>query len=80
MLGSKTLVAAKQLIDEIAGNNYQWNSRGKLVIKPARMIEVSEVSALAAEVEVLSRKIDNVSSQKSAIVMACDTCGRGHAR
>lgn len=80
MLGSKTLVAAKQLIDEIARNNYQWNSRGKLVIKPARMIEVSEVSVLAAEVEVLSRKIDNVSSQKSAIVMTCDTCGRGHAR
>lgn len=60
-------------------NYYQWNSGGKLVAMLAGMIEVSEITALATQVEALSRKIDSLSTQKSATVMACDTCGEGHA-
>lgn len=42
------------------------------------MIKVSEITALAAQVEALSQKIYNLSIQKLARVMACDTCGREH--
>lgn len=42
-LGNKTLKAAKQMIEEIAINNYQWNSRWESVTKAARILEISEV-------------------------------------
>lgn len=59
------------MIEGIAMNNYQWNSSGKSVGKLVEMIEVSEVTALTTHVEALSRKIDNLSIQKSATVMVC---------
>ena len=66
------------MIEEIAINNYQWNSRGRLAPKAAGVQEVSEVTALATQVETLNKKIDNLSVQKTAAVMAYDTCGGGH--
>lgn len=41
-------------------------------------LEVSEVIALATEVEALSKKIDSLSHPKSMIVMACERCGEKH--
>lgn len=57
------------MIKEIAMNNCQWNSRRKSVGKLIGMIEVSEVTTLA-QVEALSRKIDNLSTQKPDAIMA----------
>lgn len=65
------------MIKEIALNNSQWNSKRKSVGKLVGMIEVSEVTTLA-QVEALSRKIGNLSTQKLDVIMACDTCGGGH--
>ena len=66
------------MIEEIVINNYQWNSRGRLTPKAADVQEVSEDTALAAQVETLNKKIDSLSVQKTAAVMAYDTCGGGH--
>lgn len=55
-------------------NNYQWNSRGRLVPKAACVLEVSEVTVLAAQVKALSKNIDCLSLQKPIIVMTCKTC------
>lgn len=59
-------------------NNYQWNSKEKLVGKLARILEVSKVIMLANQVEALSQKIDNLSTQKPAKIMTCDMCWGGH--
>lgn len=48
------LEVAKQLIEKITMNNYQWNLRGKSVGKPTGMIEVNEVIVLATQLEALS--------------------------
>lgn len=42
------------------------------------MIKVNEVTTLAAQVMALSKKFDSLFTQKSAMVMACHTCGGGH--
>lgn len=51
---------------------------GKLVTRAVGILEVNEVTGLAAQVEALDKKINGLSLQKSAIIMACDTCVEGH--
>lgn len=52
-------------------NNNQWNSRGKSFSKPDRILEVGEVTMMGAQVEALSRKIDNLSATKTGAVIYC---------
>lgn len=69
-LDSKTMEVAKKLIKNIAIRNYQWNSRGKQTSKIAGVLEVSKVTALVAQVEAMSKKIDSLLLLKVVTVMA----------
>lgn len=59
-------------------NNYKWNSQAKPMSKAVKVLEVSDITPLAAQLKVLSKKINSLSLSKPMIVMACKTYGRGH--
>lgn len=69
----------KQLIEEITINKYQWNLTIKSISKPTRILKANEVTVFDAQVRPLSQKVDNLSTQKLATLISCDTCEGGHA-
>jgi len=75
-LGSKT-PGARHLIEEMAMNSYQWNTRDRK--KMAEIHEVDAVTSLAAQVESLSKKLDVMASSRIAAITTCNGCGGGHA-
>jgi len=76
-LGSKTPSEARHLIEEMAMNSYQWNTRDRN--KVAGIHEVDAVTSLAAQVESLSKKLDVMASARVAAITMCNGCGGGHA-
>ena len=66
------------MTEEITMNCYQWNPRGKPTPKASGVLEVSKVTALVAQVEALSKKIDSLSLLKLVTIMAYETCEKGH--
>ena len=70
---------AYELLEEMASNNYNWQSDRKMGRKPAGMFQVDAFSTLASQMEVLTRKIDKLqtpSAQSQAFL--CECCGGGH--
>ena len=78
-LNNKTPEAAQELIEDMAMNNYQWHSNRAKPSKPAGIYEVDAVTALARQVETLSKKIDGLSVGHQPVqVLQCDMCNGGH--
>src|SRR5262249_26685393 len=71
-LNNKTPEAAYELIDEMATNSYQWQVDRAATKKQAGVHNVDAVTALAAQIELLNKKIDGMSV---GIIMMCDLCG-----
>lgn len=58
-------------------NSYQWNTRDKK--KNTSLHEnIDAVTSLAAQVKVLSKKLDTLTSPRMAAVINCESCGGGH--
>ena len=78
-LNNKTPEAAHELIEEMAMNNYQWQSTRSRPVKPVGIHSVDPMTVLAAQLEVLSKKIDgfSITNQQSS-VLHCDICGGPH--
>ncbi|XP_039120620.1 uncharacterized protein LOC120257043 [Dioscorea cayenensis subsp. rotundata] len=78
-LSNKYPDEVEQLLESMASNDSPWASRGAPQ-KGAGIYEFSANDALAAKVDVLSRKLDLLmgSSSKSESVMSCSTCRGGH--
>src|SRR5262249_30939398 len=75
-LNNKTLEAAYELIDEMATNSYQWQVDRAATKKQAGVHNVDAITALAAQIELLNKKIDGMSVGN---VMMCELCGvNGH--
>src|SRR5262249_36764293 len=75
-LNSKTPEAVYELIDEMAMNSYQWQVDRVVSNKPAGVHNVDAITALAAQIEQLNKKIDGMSMGQ---VLMCDLCGaNGH--
>src|SRR5262249_49639079 len=71
-LNNKTPKAAYELIDEMATNSYQWQIDRAATKKPAGVHNVDVVTALAAQIELLNKKIDGMSVGRA---MMCELCG-----
>ena len=75
-LSNKTPTQAHDLIEEMATNNYQWHTvRGK-VGRQSGVHQVDATTALAAQVELLTRKIDKM--QMPTQTTSCEFCGGPH--
>lgn len=77
VIGNKAPEEARQPFDGMGINSYQWTFRGKIV-NTAGIFEVDGVTALAAQVESLSKKINGMMSPRVASLMFCETCIRGY--
>lgn len=78
-LGNKYPNEVKQLLESMASNESHRASRG-VPQKGDIIYEVNNNDALAAKVDVLTRKIDLLmgTSSGSRTVMSCRTCGEVH--
>src|SRR5262249_17668767 len=75
-LNNKTPDVAYALIDEMATNSYQWQVDRASTKKQAGVHNVDVVTALATQIELLSKKIDGMSMGQ---VLTCELCGApGH--
>src|SRR5262249_53362872 len=75
-LNNKTPDAAYALIDEMATNSYQWQVDRASTKKQAGEHNVDAVTALAAQIELLNKKIDGMNV---GTVMSCELYGTpGH--
>src|SRR5262249_26551465 len=75
-LKNKTPEAAYELIDEMATNSYQWQVDRATTKRQAGVHNVDAATALAAQIELLNKKIDGMSV---GTVMSCELCGTpGH--
>lgn len=63
--GENTLETAQQLIEEMALNSHQCNSREKK--KVARIHGINSMTLLAAQVEALSQKLDTLHSPRDEL-------------
>src|SRR5262249_18195786 len=71
-LNNKTPKAAYELIDEMATNSYQWQVDRAASKKLVRVQNLDVVIALAAQIKLLSKKIDGMSMGQ---VLMCELCG-----
>ena len=65
-INNKTPEAAQELIDEMAMNNYQWQSSRVKSNKFAGVHQVDPVTALVAQVVALNQKIDGLNKPVAA--------------
>ncbi|XP_056169350.1 uncharacterized protein LOC130138655 [Syzygium oleosum] len=78
-LNNKTPEEAYNLLEEMASNSYQWPTERIPVRKASGDREVDAFTAIAAQIEALNKKIDNMSVSGMKIQnMTCDFCGGGH--
>ena len=79
-INNKTPEAAQELIDEMAMNNYQWQSSRVKSSKIAGVHQIDPVTALAAQIAALNQKIDGLNKPNAAPsqVFSCDLCGGSH--
>ncbi|KAL5554822.1 hypothetical protein UlMin_042223 [Ulmus minor] len=79
-LMGKTPEDAHELLEIMAENNNQWHSERVTTKRPATVHEIDSVNALSAQVAVLSRKMDSLSSKlESKPTVECDLYGGNHA-
>ncbi|XP_048229050.1 uncharacterized protein LOC125369821 [Ricinus communis] len=77
-LNSKMPEQAQNLIEEMAMNNYQWQSS---MSRPGRQEVVDQVdstAALAAQVELLTKKIKQLQMPVHAANVGCEFCSAPH--
>ncbi|XP_056169324.1 uncharacterized protein LOC115665665 [Syzygium oleosum] len=78
-LNNKTPEEAYNLLEEMASNSYQWPTQRIPVRKASGVREVDAFTAIAAQIEALNKKIDNMSVSGMKIQnMTCDFCDGGH--
>ena len=78
-LGKKTPKQAYELLEEMASNSYQWPIERLPVRRTSGVHNIDAITALAAQMQVLNKKIDGLQMQKPAIVaFMCDFCGEDH--
>ena len=82
-LMGKSYDEAYDLLETMAANNYQWPSERLTQRKVAGMYEVDAMTALAAQVSALTKKIDSLAVQPVKAVQStsviCDICAGNHA-
>ena len=71
---AKTRDDAYALLDEIASNSYQWGSDRTTTKKAAGIYEVDIVTAIQAQVDALSKKLETQKVNAVAISSPCNTC------
>ncbi|XP_052204046.1 uncharacterized protein LOC127809323 [Diospyros lotus] len=76
----KTPDEAYELLDEMTSNSYQWQADRLPMRRPTVGHEVSNISALSAQVVTLNAKLDNLCNLSMPIrSITCDLCGAvGH--
>ncbi|XP_048231232.1 uncharacterized protein LOC125370274 [Ricinus communis] len=78
-INSKTPEQAQDLIEEMATNIYQWQiprARGPRPV--VYRAEADPTAALAAQVELLSKKIEQLQMPVQAVQPGCEFCGGPH--
>lgn len=71
----KTPEEAYELLEEMASNSYQWPVERQQLRRAAGVHEVDAITALAAQMEMLNKKIDRMQAHSP---IACDFCGGNH--
>ena len=64
-LNSKTPKAAQDLIEQMVMNNYQWSTTRSKPTRTAGVYDVDAVTALAAQMEAMNKKIDSLASSRT---------------
>ncbi|KAK8957227.1 hypothetical protein KSP39_PZI000978 [Platanthera zijinensis] len=64
-LNNKTPAAAQELIEGMALNTYQWSTPRSKSPKPAGMYEIDTVSNLSLQVEMLNKRLEEMSAPSS---------------
>ncbi|XP_031272256.1 uncharacterized protein LOC116130674 [Pistacia vera] len=78
-LGKKTPEQAYELLEEMASNSYQWPIERLPVRRTSGVHNIDAITALAAQMQALNKKIDGLQMQKPTIVASmCDFCGEDH--
>ncbi|XP_031260802.1 uncharacterized protein LOC116118985 [Pistacia vera] len=78
-LGKKTPEQAYELLEERASNSYQWPIKRLPVRRTSGVHNINVITALAAQMQALNKKIDGLQMQKPVIVASmCDFCGQDH--
>ena len=70
---------AYDLLEEMASNSYQWQCERGSAKKAAGVHNVDTYTALSAQIEALTKKIDGMSAPIMKVqAMQCELCGGGH--
>ncbi|EEF35670.1 conserved hypothetical protein [Ricinus communis] len=77
-LNNKTPEQAQNLIEEMAMNNNQWQSSRSRPGRQGVVNQVDSTAALAAQVELLAKKIDQLQTPVHAANVGCEFCGSPH--
>ena len=78
-LMKKSLEEAYELVEEMATNNYQWTADRVTTKRIQGVHEIDSLSALAAQVATLSRKLDNINvSAIHSTNTCCEFCAGNH--
>ncbi|XP_039118882.1 uncharacterized protein LOC120255028 [Dioscorea cayenensis subsp. rotundata] len=65
-LCNKQQSEAQNLIEEMANNGYQWSSEGNKPVKSAGIYQVDVITTLAAQVEVITKRLYNMQPPSSS--------------
>ena len=76
-LNRKTKDEAYELLDEMASNSYQWPNKREKPRKTLGVLELDVISALQAQVSLLTKKLEVVNVIQSPTT-ACYWCGGEH--
>lgn len=74
-LCSKQPNASQSLIEEMATNEYQWNFERNILVKAIGIYEVDPITTLAAQVEVITKRLNAWKSPSQAPVMSVESWG-----
>ena len=71
---------AYDLLETMAANNYQWPTSRLNQQKVSGKIEVDAITALAAQVSAMSKKIDSMAEGKvQQVEFVCELCAGAHS-
>ena len=70
--------AGYELVETMAANNYQWPNDRQAPRRPAGVYEVDSITALAAQVAALTKRLDNQETSAvqnvQSVVVQCELC------
>ncbi|XP_039143939.1 uncharacterized protein LOC120281068 [Dioscorea cayenensis subsp. rotundata] len=74
-LCGKQRSATYSLIEEMTSNGYQWSSKRNKSVKVAGIYQVDAITTLAAQVEVITKRLDTIPSISQASRPSCESWG-----